>query len=166
MPGIMANSPTLTHRAWGTRKTSSKVKYRDGIMPPRRSRAMRETRATRRSTTFNDRLQPVTMGSLSDIYVSPPPPCTAMPVYYPHAISEPVNLTYSYADSSGHNNGNVQSITNNFGAKVRARRLSLTILLTGFPRPILRQRMQPARPTAGARTIATTRGEICCLLLQ
>ncbi len=42
-----ANSPTLTHRAWGTRKTSSKVKYRDGIMPPRRSRAMRETRATR-----------------------------------------------------------------------------------------------------------------------
>jgi RHS repeat-associated protein len=64
------------------------------------------------SRTFNNRLQPVTFGVVHQDAGSYPTVCAAMPVVSPPLYND-LNLTYSYVDSNGHNNGNIVSETNN-----------------------------------------------------
>jgi RHS repeat-associated protein len=65
---------------------------------------------TTANRTFNNRFQPVSIYESSDSAVAPPTPCTTPTV----ASNLPTDFTYSYADSNGHNNGNVTQIANNF----------------------------------------------------
>jgi RHS repeat-associated protein len=59
--------------------------------------------------TFNNRLQPVRMQVFGTGYGSAPSPCAAST----DTAGTQMNLTYNFVDASGHNNGNVASITNN-----------------------------------------------------
>jgi RHS repeat-associated protein len=63
-----------------------------------------------RSNSFNNRLQPATIGAVGSTASPAPAQCAAMPSYYPSNLTQPLNLTYNYF--TGHNNGNVQSIAN------------------------------------------------------
>ena len=68
------------------------------------------------TSTFNNRQQPATIHAVQNFNGTDPPVCAVAPVYPGNTGSSEysqVDLTYSYVDASGHNNGNVASITNN-----------------------------------------------------
>lgn len=62
----------------------------------------------RHDYTFNNRFQPVAI-QVWDISMPAHAPCTTIP----SGSGDQLDLTYSYADPSGHNNGNVVTIANN-----------------------------------------------------
>jgi RHS repeat-associated protein len=63
--------------------------------------------------TFNNRFQPITIQDWDVNGMPAHSPCSAVPPPVILNESPQLNLTYSYVDSSGHNNGNVVTIANN-----------------------------------------------------
>jgi RHS repeat-associated protein len=63
--------------------------------------------------TFNNRLQPVTIQSIQEFSGTPPPVCGVSAIYSSGCCYSKLDLSYSFTDASGHNNGNVVSILNN-----------------------------------------------------
>jgi RHS repeat-associated protein len=67
--------------------------------------------------TFNNRLQPATIQSVQQFSGTPPPVCGISQIYSGGCCSSVLDLSYSFTDASGHNNGNVQRISNNLNSQ-------------------------------------------------
>jgi len=67
--------------------------------------------------TFNNRFQPATIQSVQQFSGTPPPVCGISQIYSGGCCSSVLDLSYSFTDASGHNNGNVQRISNNLNSQ-------------------------------------------------